>query len=200
MDRFPDTRSSLLLRVKNKASDEQAWQEFAELYQPVIIRMAKSKGIQEADAQDLAQQVLVSVHTAIGRWEPRSAETRFRNWLSKITRNAILKALTRSPQDAAVGGSEVREQLAELASPDPKLAQLLEEEMQREIYCRAAEIVQQEVNQRSWQAFQWTTLDEMPIEEAAERLKQTVGSVYAMRSRVMRRLRDVVQSLREIEQ
>ena len=40
----------------------------------------------------------------------------------------------------------------------------------------------------------------MPIEEAAERLKQTVGSVYAMRSRVMRRLRDVVQSLREIEQ
>jgi RNA polymerase sigma-70 factor (ECF subfamily) len=90
--------------------------------------------------------------------------------------------------------------LAELASPDPKLAQLREEEVQREIYRRAAEIVQQEVNQRSWQAFQWTTLDEMPIEEAAERLKQTVGSVYAMRSRVMRRLRDVVQSLREIEQ
>lgn len=200
MDRFPDTRSSLLLRVKNKASDEQAWQEFAELYRPVIIRMAKAKGMQEADAQDLAQQVLVSVHQAILRWEPRSAETRFRNWLSKITRNAILKALTRSPQDAAVGGSEVREQLAELASPDPKLAQLLEEEVQREIYHRAAEIVQQEVNQRSWQAFQWTTLDEMPIEEAAERLKQTVGSVYAMRSRVMRRLRDVVQSLREIEQ
>lgn len=200
MDRFPDTRSSLLLRVKNKASDEQAWQEFAELYQPVIIRMAKAKGMQEADAQDLAQQVLVSVHQAILRWEPRSTETRFRNWLSKITRNAILKALTRSPQDAAVGGSEVREQLAELASADPKLAQLLEEEVQREIYHRAAEIVQQEVNQRSWQAFQWTTLDEMPIEEAAERLKQTVGSVYAMRSRVMRRLRDVVQSLREIEQ
>ncbi len=186
--------------MKNKASDEQAWQEFAELYRPVIIRMAKAKGMQEADAQDLAQQVLVSVHQAILRWEPRSAETRFRNWLSKITRNAILKALTRSPQDAAVGGSEVREQLAELASPDPKLAQLLEEEVQREIYHRAAEIVQQEVNQRSWQAFQWTTLDEMPIEEAAERLKQTVGSVYAMRSRVMRRLRDVVQSLREIEQ
>ncbi len=200
MDRFPDTRSSLLLRVKNIACDHHAWQEFAELYQPVIIRMAKAKGMQEADAQDLAQQVLVSVHHAIGRWEPRSAETRFRNWLSKITRNAILKALTRSPQDAAVGGSEVREQLADLASPDPKLAQLLEEEVQREIYHRAAEIVQQEVNQRSWQAFQWTTLDEMPIEEAAERLKQTVGSVYAMRSRVMRRLRDVVQSLREIEQ
>lgn len=200
MDRFPDTRSSLLLRVKNNASDEHAWQEFAELYQPVIIRMAKAKGMQEADAQDLAQQVLVSVHHAIGRWEPRSAETRFRNWLSKITRNAILKALIRSPQDAAVGGSEVREQLAELASSEPRLAQSLQEEVQREIYHRAAEIVQQEVNQRSWQAFQWTTLDEMPIEEAAARLKQTVGSVYAMRSRVMRRLRDVVQSLREIEQ
>ena len=200
MDKFQDTRSSLLLRVKNKASDEHAWQQFAELYQPVIMRMAKAKGMQEADAQDLAQQVLVSVHQAISRWEPRAAETRFRNWLSKITRNAILKALTRSPQDAAVGGSEVREQLADLPSPDPQLAHLLEEELQREIYHRAAEIVQQEVNQRSWQAFQWTTLDEMPIEEAAERLKQTVGSVYAMRSRVMRRLRDVVQSLREIEQ
>ena len=55
MDKFQDTRSSLLLRVKNKASDEHAWQQFAELYQPVIMRMAKAKGMQEADAQDLAQ-------------------------------------------------------------------------------------------------------------------------------------------------
>ena len=200
LDIFPDTRSSLLLRVKNVAGDERAWEEFMELYRPVIIRMAKARGMQEADAQDMSQQVFLSVYQAIERWEPQSAETRFRNWLSKITRNAILKALTRAPHDLPIGGSHANNLLSQLASPAPQLQQLLEDEVQREIYHRAAEIVQQEVNDRSWQVFQWTAVQDVSIEEAAQRLNQSVGSIYAMRSRVMRRLRDVVHVLKEIEQ
>lgn len=200
MDIFPDTRSSLLLRVKNVAGDERAWEEFMELYRPVIMRMARTRGLQEADAQDLTQQVFLSVYQAIERWTPQSGETRFRNWLSKITRNAILKALSRVPHDLPVGGSHANDLLGQLVSPAPQLQQQLDEEVQKEIYHRAAEIVQQEVNDRSWQVFQWTAVEDTSIEEAAQRLNQSVGSIYAMRSRVMRRLRDVVQVLKEIEQ
>lgn len=200
LDIFPDTRSSLLLRVKNVAGDERAWEEFMELYRPVIMRMARARGMQEADAQDLTQQVFLSVYQAVERWTPQSAETRFRNWLSKITRNAILKALSRVPHDLPVGGSHANDLLGQLVSPAPQLQQQLDEEVQKEIYQRAAEIVQQEVNDRSWQVFQWTAIEEISIEEAAQRLNQSVGSIYAMRSRVMRRLRDVVQVLKEIEQ
>lgn len=199
MNRFPDTRQSLILRVKG-AGDEAAWVEFSALYHPIIIRMAKARGMQEADAQDLAQQVLLSVHSAIGRWEPKTPDSRFRNWLSKIIRNAILKAFSRHPKDAAQGGSHFLQQLTELTSPDPGLTQLLEEEHCRELYCQASEIVRKEVNDRSWQAFQWTALEDVAIQEAATKLNQSVGSIYAMRSRVMRRLRDVVRELREMEE
>lgn len=186
--------------MKNGTGDEHAWEEFTELYRPVIVRLALARGLQEADAQDLAQQVFVSVHGAIGRWVPNSEGVRFRNWLSKITRNAILKTLTRRPADAARGGSEIISLMAEVKAPDGQLREQLEDEIERELYLRASEMVQQEVNARSWQAFQWTSLEEVSIEEAAKRLNQSVGSVYAMRSRVMRRLRDVVRILREIEQ
>jgi len=101
---FPETRDSLIIQVKDP-SNRIAWEEFSEVYRPVIYRIARTKGMQSADAQDLVQQVLISVADAIGRWEPRGDDVRFRNWLSRITRNAILKSLTRGPLDRAVGGS-----------------------------------------------------------------------------------------------
>lgn len=200
MNSFPDTRQSLLLRVKG-ADNATAWGEFAQIYRPIIFRIAVARGLQEADAQDLAQQVLMSVYAAIDRWEPHGPDSRFRNWLSKITRNAILKTFSRTPLDAAAGGSQHSLQLNACSSPESQqLEWLLEEEYRRELYLRAAERVKQEVNSKSWQVFLWTTLQDVSIEEAAEKLNQSVGSIYAMRSRVMRRLRDTVRELRELEQ
>lgn len=70
---YPETRSSLIVQVKD-ASNEKAWREFVGLYQPVIYRAAVKKGFQDADAHDLAQQVLISVSGAISRWEQSGAE------------------------------------------------------------------------------------------------------------------------------
>ena len=196
---FPDTRPSLLLQVQ-KGGNAVAWEEFAQLYRPIIYRMARARGMQEADAQDLAQQVLVSVHGAIGRWEQRDANVRFRNWLSKIARNEILKTLTRMRPDKGEGGSSIIQQLNSQTAEDFGLTQLLEEEYRRELYLQAAAVVQAEVNDQSWQVFQWTTLQNISIEEAAARLHKSVGSVYAMRSRIMRRLRDAVRAIEELEQ
>ena len=67
MNEFPETRSTLLANVASPANRE-AWQEFELLYRPVIYRMARGRGMQDADAQDLAQTVLVNVSLAIGRW------------------------------------------------------------------------------------------------------------------------------------
>ena len=59
----------------------------------------------EDQKQDLSQQVLMSVSSVVGQWEKRGAGIRFRHWLRKVTRNAIVNALSRSPQDAAAGGT-----------------------------------------------------------------------------------------------
>lgn len=57
MTESPEIHASLILRVHDRA-DQQAWCEFVEIYQPVIYRLARYKGLQHADAEDVVQQVL----------------------------------------------------------------------------------------------------------------------------------------------
>lgn len=108
MSEFPETRESLLVQVQDPANRD-AWDLFARIYRPAIVRIAMARGLQHADAQDLSQQVLMAVASAIGTWEKRDESTRFRHWLSRVTKNAILNALTRRPKDLAVGGSSIEE-------------------------------------------------------------------------------------------
>ncbi|MFO1044315.1 MAG: hypothetical protein U0941_21225 [Planctomycetaceae bacterium] len=51
----PETRLSLIWRLQS-GTDADAWTEFSSIYRPVIVRLSLSKGLQAADAEDLAQK------------------------------------------------------------------------------------------------------------------------------------------------
>ena len=107
---IPDTQASLLIRVKDPL-DRDAWLEFSEIYYPVTYRMARRRGLQDADAQDLAQTVLTSVAEKVGDWQHDPARGRFRSWLTTVTRNAIIDHLRRVRPDRATGGSSLIQRL-----------------------------------------------------------------------------------------
>ena len=199
MPEFPETVESLILRVQDP-SNRAAWDQFEQLYRPVIFRIARAKGLQHADALDLVQQVLMSVAAAIDRYERVADGAKFRNWLSRITRNAILKALTRKPRDGGAGGSAILDVLSNAPSPDAETDALINLEYRRELFRRAAELVRNDVQEVTWVAFELTALQQIPVESAAERLGLSTGSVYAAKSRVMRRLRNMTQQLETEEQ
>ena len=68
----PDaTRPSLLVRIKDP-HDREAWEQFVEIYTPIIYRMACRRRLQDADAADLTQEVLRSVSGAVVRLDVRS--------------------------------------------------------------------------------------------------------------------------------
>ena len=192
---FPQTRFSLLVRIRSE-DDEAAWREFVAIYQPVIYRMARRRGLQDADAQDLTQKVLMSVAGSIESYEQRE-ETPFRHWLRKVTSNAILKVLTRQPKDQAQGGSTIMQMLGDLPPGDDPFEREIELERQREIFLRAAAIVRTEVEPESWQVFELSVVDGLPIEEAASRTGKSVGAAYAARGRVMKRLKSAVSDMQE---
>ena len=194
MPEFPDTSDSLIIQVRDSA-DRDAWERFEQLYRPVIFRIARAKGLQHADALDLVQQVLLSVSDAIPRYEKRDDGTPFRHWLNRITRNAIVKALSRGPRDRASGGTEILDVLHEVPSADGAIDALIDKEYRREIYTKAASVVRLEVADTTWLAFEMTVLQSRSIEKAASSLGISTGSVYAARSRVIRRLRDAVTEL-----
>ena len=194
MSEFPDTRSTLIAQVRSPENRE-AWAQFVTLYRPVVYRMARKRGMQDADAQDLAQAVLIRVLGAIDRWEKTEPSTRFRHWLSRVAKNAILTALAKSSKDAAVGGTDIHELLNEQPDIAPELEQEFALEYLREKYHRAAVIVQTDVDAETWRAFELSVVEERPCNEVAELLGKPIGTIYAARSRVMRRLRVQVDRL-----
>lgn len=198
MSQFPETSQSLILRVRDH-SDHAAWAEFESLYRPVIFRIARGRGLQHADAQDLVQQVLVSVSTAIRDYQSREEGPRFRNWVSRIVRNAIIRALTRGPKTAPRGGSAQMDLLAEVPAVDSATASLIQQEYRREVFLRAADEVRSQVEGPTWLAFEQSVLHHRPVAEVAKLLDLSVGSIYAARSRVMRRLRVAVERMADPE-
>jgi len=183
----PDTRASLLLRVRNPA-DQAAWHEFVEIYWPVIHRMARRKGLQTADADDIAQQVLFAVAKAVERREHDHKRARFRTWLDRVARNAILNALMRGKPDRAAGGLEPDSLLEQHPVQDGPDSDLLKLETRREVFRWAARQIRDEFQDATWDAFWKTAIEDRDISDVARELNKSVGSIYAARSRVMKRL------------
>src|ERR1700730_13291395 len=116
----PITRPSLVLRLRD-GEDSAAWLEFVEIYEPLIYRLALNKGLQDADAQDLCQDVFQAVAGAIERWDPDPAKGRFRAWLFRITRNLLVNLL--SAQGRLVrgtGSTSIQEMLEARPAQDGK--------------------------------------------------------------------------------
>ena len=195
MDEIPETRDSLLIRVAD-ARDQAAWEQFARIYRPVVYNVARMRGLQDADAQDVAQQVLVSVSKALPNWERRNESTRFRHWLCRMARNATINMLTRQPKDRAAGGDVNLVDIPE-RSVDVDLDSQLDREYRRQLFRQAAEQVRSRADSITWQAFAMTMIDGLSITETAERLQRSEAVVYAARSRIMRRLKDAAQALED---
>ncbi len=192
MTPMPETSESLLLRVRDPR-DRSAWDRFDAIYRPVVYRVARRAGWQHSDAEDLAQRVMLSVAKAIPDWQKDNNKGGFRSWLYQIARNALISTLRMSGRDIAIGGSDFLERSQAIENPGDDIERLIEEEHHRSLLRTAAELVRDEFHASSWQAFWLTTLGELSVPEAAEKLKLSTGSVYAARSRILRRLQEVAK-------
>jgi RNA polymerase sigma-70 factor (ECF subfamily) len=196
MDEPPTTRDSLILRLRDPA-DAAAWREFVSLYEPLVYKLACRKGLQDADARDLCQEVFVAVARAVHRWDPDPACGSFRGWLSRIARNLIVNFLTRQHQPRGTGATSVQELLEAQPSLDPSATALFEAEYRRRVFHWAAEEIQKEFTPASWQAFWRTTIDGRTPQVVASELGLSVGAVYIARSRILARLRQRVEQIGE---
>lgn len=190
MNDWPETNPSLILRIKDP-QNAVAWNELIAIYRPVIYRLARRKGLLHEDAEDLVQGVFMSVAKAIDRWEHGEGQPRFRNWLGRIARNAILNAITRAKPDRATGTSSVMQALASLPE-EAEATQGLIVECRLEAIRWAAREIRSEFSDATWAIFQSIAIEGRPAPEVAQVFQRTIGAVNAARCRVAARLREKV--------
>lgn len=191
----PTTRATLLLRLRD-ISDHDAWSQFLGDYGPMLYRFVRSRGLQDADASDLVQEVLRSVGTAIGRLDYRKEKGGFRAWLFTITRNKLYSYFEKKQRTGPTANDTAQfELLNQAPATRDELQEKWEEEHQRVLAAKAMETVKAEVEAKTWTAFELTAIDGLAATEAATRLAMSSGAVYVARSRVTARLRNEVERL-----
>src|SRR6202163_1730674 len=142
MQESPATRASLLVRLRD-GGDVGAWQEFVRLYAPIIYGFARKRGLQDADAADLMQDVLRSVSSAVHRLEYDPVRGTFRGWLFTVTRNKVFNFLeSRSRRVQGSGDSRMQKRLEQHADGDQPGE--WEADYQRTLAAQAMERVQGE--------------------------------------------------------
>jgi RNA polymerase sigma factor (sigma-70 family) len=193
MPRVPETRASLILRLPS-TDDADAWREFVSIYEPFVFRFARRGGLQDADASELVQNVMLAVARAVGRWKPDSARGRFRTWLFRIARNQLLDILAKRSRDEANNWSINNSGLFDqVCSSSSRGLEELHSAQRRELFRWASDRVKNCVKPQTWQAFWMTAVEDQEPESVAIQLNMTTGAVYIARSRVISRLRDEVK-------
>lgn len=189
-----ETRVSLIVRLR-ESDDGPAWNEFVEIYAPLIHAYARRRGLQDADAADLTQDVLHIVMRRADdfRYDPERGS--FRGWLFTVTLNRLRDlADRRQRQFEGSGKTEMVELVQQV--PDREDRDVWEEEHQLHLFRWAAERAKADFRETSWQAFWQTAIEQRPVKEVAAELDLSIGAVHIAKSRAMARIRDII---REVE-
>ena len=191
----PTTRASLLLRLRD-SQDHEAWVEFVSLYEPVVYRLLRRHGLQDADAREVMQELFMAVSRSIDRWDPAKERGSFRGWLRRVARNLVINWLKQRERHViATGGSDLQAMLDMLPADSGPETVEFDKELRRSMFQRAAEQVRTEVQPATWQAFWETGVVGTSPADAAKKLGMTVGAIRVAKCRVLARLQAAVNEM-----
>ncbi len=182
-----ETSPSLLIRIRNP-QDTDAWVLFGDLYTPIVYRYLVSRGLQDADAVDLTQETLIEVARCIQSFEYRPEAGRFRSWLATVVRRRLYRFWNHQRDEVSFD-----EQTAEAAEAgdDAQWLDLFQSELLRV----ALDRVRGEVEEKTWQAFSLTWMEDVPATEVSRQLEMPIDLVYSAKARFLRRLESEVRML-----
>jgi RNA polymerase sigma factor (sigma-70 family) len=189
------THETLLARLAQSGGDNQAaWLEFVDRYGRKIHRWCLRWGLQDADAQDVTQIVLLKLAQEMKEftYDPKRS---FRAWLKTVTHNTW-QNFVRSRRTAALadGGDAAKERLESITARDD-LSHELEATFDLELMEIAMQRVRLRAASRTWRAFVMTAVEGIPAAEVASRLDMKIARVYAARSTIQQRLQEECQRL-----
>ncbi len=193
------TSVTLLGRVQSDQDDVEAWETFCARYAPHILLWCKRWGLQDADAQDVCQDVLLRLTRVLRtfRYDPSRS---FRAWLKTLSHHAWRDFLEgRRRSGASSGDPEAWSCLQDIEARDD-LARNLEDEFDRELLEVAMRRVRPRVADHTWEAFRLLAFEGHTGAEVASALEMSISMTFVARSRVQRLIQQELRRLEESEE
>jgi RNA polymerase sigma-70 factor (ECF subfamily) len=192
--KLPATRVTLLTRLRRDPSDQAGWDEFVERYGRHIYRWCRHWKLQDADAEDLTQDILVKLTQKLRTFAYDPSRS-FRGWLKTVAHHAWRDFVDdRRYAGRAAGDGRVQELILTLEARED-LARRLEEAFDLELLDAAEVRVRLRVAPHTWEAFRLMALKGLPVAEVAARVRLQVAMVYVAKSKVQKMLREEIGQL-----
>lgn len=187
----PPSLTSSRLVAGLKAREPDAWRQLAALYGPLVLRWCRRQKVPERDAEDVVQEVFLTVANRVADFRHDRQGDTFRGWLWTITRNKIGDWLQRQlTQEQAAGGTDHQERLLQTPAEQPDDVE--EAADAGALYQRALDLIRPEFEEATWQAFWRVAVGGQPAAGVAAELGLSRNAVYIAKSRILRRLREVL--------
>lgn len=187
-----DTSLTLMMRVQQNPADPGAWDEFVKRYQPLIRAWCVKWGAQASDVDDLAQQVLLKLLTAMKSYRP-DPKASFRGWLKAVTHNAWRDLARRPKAGQAIAGLDI---IADSSDALADLEKAMTQAAERELLDLAMSRVKERVKPSTWEAFRLTSIENLSGADAAKKLDMAVSAVFVAKHRVIKLLEEEVRKLK----
>jgi RNA polymerase sigma-70 factor (ECF subfamily) len=189
-----ETRQSLLLRAQT--GEEDAWKDLTDLYRPLIIGWLNRQGVPARDREDLSQDILLRVVKHLPTFQHSGRRGAFRSWLRTIVCNRTIDYWRSTDVGTEPsGGSGAIAALEQIADPDSDLNRQWDDEHDNYVLKCLLDLVEEEFELTTLQAFRRLALDGASAAEAAQELGMSVAAVYVAKSRVLQRIRQEAEGL-----
>lgn len=189
------TRQTLLWKIRD-AGDTRSWGEFVEIYTPLLYNYFRARGLQDADAADLGQEVMRSVAGAISRFEYDPEKGTFRSWIYTIARNKLNTFFKKDARrEKGSGRTTVLKMVEQTVDEKQDPEAIWDLEHRRRMLEWASERVRDHFEEHTWQAFERVALRQEDVAAVAEDLGMKLGSVYVAKSRITAKLRETIESV-----
>jgi RNA polymerase sigma-70 factor (ECF subfamily) len=190
------TRVSLLGRLRRDPTNQAYWAEFVQHYGSKIYAWCRRWDLQEADAQDVTQNVLLRLAEKMRDFSYDPSKS-FRGWLRTLAHHAWSDFVAGRQRPGLGSGDSGVAQMLHTVEARQDLLSRLEEEFDRELLEMAIGNVRLRVAPQTWEAFRLTVLEGLSGAEAAERIPMQVAQVFVAKRRVQQILQAEVARLEE---
>jgi len=190
---LPTTCPTLLARLRHDPSNEAAWDEFIEQYGRHIYRWCKQWGLQDADAEDVTQEILLKLARKLRdfRYDPNY---RFRGWLKTVAHHAWRDFVDSQRRARTTADDHTWERLQSVEARED-LIQRLEQAFDHELLEAAKVQVRLRVAPHTWEAFRQVAIDGLPAADVAANVRMQVAMVYVAKSKVQKMLQEEIRKL-----